>query len=94
MVSFFWLSTFTLLEYLLELTSKIDKAAIGLDVEKLIITPDSIVLKAQVKDYDALRTLEHDLEQSKLFYLEQKVHDPKFTMVLRFKKNKARERAK
>ena len=43
------------LEYLLELTSKIDKTSLGLDVEKLTITRETIILKAQVKDYPELK---------------------------------------
>ncbi len=66
------------LEYLLELTSKIDKANLGLDVEKITILPDVINLKARVRGFDELTSLEKDLNQSKIFKVEP-VHDPNFT---------------
>lgn len=78
------------LEYLLELSSKINKANLGLDVEKLSILPDTIILKASVRDFEALTTLENDLNQSKLFKVEP-VHDPKnFTMTIHIVKTTAR----
>lgn len=76
------------LEYLMELTSKIDKSSLGLDVEKLTITPEVIILKARVRGYEELRTLERNLNESKLFKVEP-VPDPNFTtngMVIRIAK--------
>lgn len=76
------------LEYLMELTSKIDKPNLGLDVEKLSITPEVIILKARVRGYEELRTLERNLNDSKLFKVES-VPDPNFTtngMIIRIVK--------
>lgn len=74
------------LEYLLELTTRIDKQKLGLDIEKLTITGDSIILKAQVRDYEALRALEAELRSSKLFSYVESPQDPKFTMNIKLSK--------
>lgn len=55
------------LKYLLELTSRIDKKAVGLEVERITIEGNLLVLRAKVRDFDALKILERDLKQSKLF---------------------------
>ena len=73
------------LKYLLELTSRIDKQGLGMNVERISMTEDSITLKAQVKDYNALKLLEHDLRQSPSFTVEPQ-EDPNFTMVIRLPK--------
>ena len=78
------------LEYLLELTTTIDKASLGFDLEKLTITQDTITMKAQVKDFPELRTLERDLNESKLFSYVERVHDPKFTMTIKIAKKPGR----
>lgn len=74
------------LEYLLELTSRIDKQKLGLDIEKLTITADSIILKAQVRGYEELRALEAELRSSKLFSYIESPQDPKFTMNIKLSK--------
>lgn len=74
------------LEYLLELTSKIDKQKLGLDIERLTITGDTIVLKAQVRNYEELRALEAELRNSKLFSYVESPQDPKFTMNIKLAK--------
>lgn len=93
-------STFTdasrlrFLEHLLELTNRINKTSLGLDMERLTITPERIILKARVRGFDELRALEKDLNESKLFKAES-VPDPNFTttgMVISFKKPNRRGR--
>lgn len=74
------------LEYLLELTSRLDKQKLGLDIEKLTITGDTILLKAQVRGFEELRLLEQELRNSKLFSYVEPVNDPKFTMTIRLSK--------
>lgn len=74
------------LEYLLELTTRLDKQKLGLDLEKLTITGDTIVLKAQVRGYEELRILEQELRSSKLFSFVESPQDPKFTMTIRLAK--------
>jgi type IV pilus assembly protein PilM len=66
------------LEYLIEL-SKVNKTELGLEVEKLSITPETIILKGRVRGYDDLRKLERTLEESKLFSFVERSPDPNFT---------------
>jgi type IV pilus assembly protein PilM len=79
------------LEYLIELT-KLNKNELGLEIEKLTMTPDTIVLKGQVRDYPELATLERELKESKLFSYVEPVHETKFSMTLRLAKKTKRER--
>ena len=62
------------------------KKKLGLDLEKLTITGDTIVLKAQVRGYEELRMLEQELRSSKLFTFVESPQDPKFTMTIRLAK--------
>lgn len=66
------------LKYLLELTSKIDKKGLGFTINKLTIADGMITLDAQVKDRDALRILQKELQQSKLFIAVERQEDPTF----------------
>lgn len=68
------------LEYLLELTNRIDKKSLGFVVEKITITEGTITLKARVKDYEALKILERDLRQSKRFSYVEPQEKTDFTM--------------
>lgn len=76
------------LKYLLELTDKIDKEALGLDLEKITFSADGILtLQGKVNDYEALKNLERDLKKSKLFKLIEEGKEPQFTIVIRLLKN-------
>jgi len=55
------------LNYLLELITRIDKKALGLVVDQIAIGDGVMTLKGRVKDFDALRRLEANLRESKLF---------------------------
>jgi Tfp pilus assembly PilM family ATPase len=68
------------LQYLLELTNKIDKASLGFVPEKITIIEGTLTLKARVKDYDALKLLEKELRSSKLFATVEPQDTPQFTM--------------
>lgn len=68
------------LEYLLELTNRVDKDALGFKIQSLNMKPRHITLKAQVRDHDALRVLERDLKQSPLFSYVEPQSDTNFTM--------------
>lgn len=68
------------LQYLLELTNKIDKKSLGFIAEKITIIEGSLVLKARVKDYDALKILEKELRSSPLFSSIEPQDNPQFTM--------------
>lgn len=71
------------LQYLLELSSKIDRKGIDLQVDQITIAEGVLTLKAAVKDYEALKVFERELEQSKLFTLaEAPPETPQFTMRL------------
>lgn len=71
------------LHYLLELTQKIDKEALGFEPEKITITEGLLILKAQVRDYDALKILEKELKSSTLFSNIVPQDSPNFTMQIR-----------
>lgn len=71
------------LQYLSELSTKIDRKGIDLQVDQIIIGEGALTLKAAVKDYEALKVFERELEQSKLFTLtEAPPETPQFTMKL------------
>lgn len=71
------------LHYLLELTQKIDKEGLGFELEKITITEGLLILKAQVRDYDALKILERELKSSTLFSNIMPQDSPNFTMQIR-----------
>lgn len=66
--------------YLLELTTKIDKESLECIVERITITEGIMILKAQVKNYEALKILEKELRQSSLFSYVEPQDNPKFSM--------------
>ncbi len=73
------------LEYLLELSTRINKQQLGFEPEQLTIiegTIGQLVLKAKVKDFEALKQLEKALHQSKLFSYIESPRLPEFTMKL------------
>lgn len=76
----------TILRYLLELTTIIDKQSLGLVMERLTIAEDTITLKASVRGFEELKALVRDLRQSKLFNYVEPQNDTRFTMVIRLKK--------
>ena len=77
------------LEYLLELSTTV-KTNLGFDLERLTITEDTINMKAQVRGFEELRTLERDLGDSKLFTFVERSQDPKFTKIIRITKKTGR----
>ncbi len=76
----------SMLNLLLELTN-LDREGLGLIIEKVTIDQDRgiMMLKAQVKDDEALKLLENELRQSKVFTYFKPQDFPKFDMELRFK---------
>ncbi|MFA6066543.1 MAG: pilus assembly protein PilM [Candidatus Babeliaceae bacterium] len=82
---------FSFLTYLQELTSRIDRDKLALDLKRLIIRTgegtqqDSIIIEGSVKDYNALRAFEEALYESNMFKDIPKLQEPKFgtiTLVL------------
>lgn len=67
------------LRYLLELHT-LDQEGLGLDVERVAITKDSMTLKAKVKDFNAVIALEQELRKSKLFRYEDTIQKTDFTV--------------
>lgn len=55
------------LQYLFELTNKIDKQSIGLNVEEIKFSENTLILKGHVDSYDAFRNLRKALRESDLF---------------------------
>jgi hypothetical protein len=71
------------LEYLLELSTRINKQQLGFVPEQLTIVDGvarEIMLKAQVRDFEALKQLEKALQQSKLFSYVESPKLPEFAM--------------
>lgn len=77
----------TILKYLLELTNRIDKDSLGFTIESLAIAEGSMTLKASVKNHEALRILEKELKQSKLFAAISSPEETTFTMKITLTKN-------
>lgn len=75
------------LQYLLELTSRVDSKSTGLEVEQISIAEKELLLKARVKDYDALKVLERELGQSKLFSYVEPQENLQFTMKIMLAQN-------
>ena len=81
---------FSFLTYLEELSSRIDRKGLGLDLRRVAIKTnegtgeDILSLEGQVKDYNALRSLEEALNESKMFTNVPKLQETKFaiTMIL------------
>lgn len=71
-------SRISFLRYLLELTNKIDKKSLGFILQKLTINDGVMTIDAQVKDPEALKILEKELRQSKLFITVEGKEDPQF----------------
>jgi type IV pilus assembly protein PilM len=55
------------LQYLFELTNKIDKQSIGLNLEEIKFSENTLILKGHVDSYDAFRNLRKALRESDLF---------------------------
>lgn len=79
------------LEYLLELSTRINKQQLGFIPEELTITDGvigEITLKAQVRDFEALKQLEQVLRQSKLFSYVEGQTTTDFTMKITIAQNR------
>ncbi len=75
------------LQYLRELVEKIDKKSTGFNIEQLSIDEDTLTIKAEVKDHDALKVLGRELAQSKLFKPFESPETPQFTLKIPLAKN-------
>jgi Tfp pilus assembly PilM family ATPase len=70
------------LQYLLELSSKIDRKSIDFKVDQITIAEGILTLRAEVRDSDALKVFERQLEQSKMLRPLESPEIPQFTMRL------------
>lgn len=79
---------FSFLSYLQELSSRIDRESLGLEIRRFVMKAgesggdDTLTIEGSVKDYDALRTLEEALVESKLFRVVPKLQETKFVISL------------
>jgi type IV pilus assembly protein PilM len=77
----------TILKYLLELTKRIDKEALGFDIQSLSISEGTMTIKASVKSHDALKILERELKESKLFTSVSSPEETTFSMKITLAKS-------
>lgn len=75
----------TVLAYLFELTTKIDKQAVGLTLERVTIEGNKMNIKGKVKGWNELKILDHDLRQSKYFDYDR-LDTIEFDLDIRLKK--------
>ena len=75
------------LKYLLELTNKIDKEALGFSLEKINISDNTMTIKGLVKSHEALAILEKELQSSDLFKQIGPLEDPNFEVKIILAKN-------
>jgi type IV pilus assembly protein PilM len=73
----------SVLAYLLELFTRIDKKSLGLHVDQITIQSNILTLKATVADHQALKLFERDLRESPLFEHVEGQEDLSFTMKIR-----------
>ncbi len=70
------------LKYLLELTNRMDKQTIGLELERINMSENTIVLKGHVANFDAFRNLRKALRESDLFGQPEAKEELDFTMTI------------
>ena len=78
----------SVLKYLLELTTKIDKDSLGFNIESLAISEGTMTIKAQVKNHEALKLLEKELASSPLFKYVPRQEQTSFTMKITLATNR------
>lgn len=78
---------FSFLKILQNLSSSIDRDSLGLNLKKLLITSNEILLDGSVKGFEELKTLEKELHASKLFTSVPVLQELKFNEKLQLKKN-------
>lgn len=75
------------LKYLLELTTHVDKDALGFVIDSLAFTDGTMTIKAQVKDHEALKLLKKSLDESSLFSPVQVGEETNFVIKINLGKN-------
>lgn len=84
---------FSFLAYLQELSTRINRESLGLDMRLLTISEDTatMMLEGQVKNFEALRNLEEELGRSKMFTSVSRPQDLKFTIKITLDKSYGEE---
>lgn len=79
------------LEYLLELTSRINKQELGFTPEQIIINDGAkgeVTVNGKVRDYEALKLLEQSLSKSKIFSYEEGPKTPTFSLKMHIRRTR------
>ena len=63
---------------MLELTTLLDREALGLVLDKITFVDNLMILKGHVKGYDEFKLLQQELRQSKLFIHVEPERAPNF----------------
>ena len=82
---------FSFLFYLAELTKQLDKKTLGLSLKKLTITPDSILISGEVKDYPALQLMETELNESLYFKTLVPLQETSFNVNIKIKNKEIKQ---
>ncbi len=75
------------LHYLQELFTRLDATGLGLIITRLSLDEDTLNLEGSVKDFEALKQLEEDLRQSKLFTNVPRLQELKFSVKITLDKS-------
>lgn len=67
------------LEYLQDLSEHIDKESIGLDLKKVSMTPEKVMLSGTLKSFESLEVFEEELAELQLLSLAQKPRELSFS---------------
>lgn len=70
---------FSFLKLLQDLSTRIDREGVGLQLKRLYMTNEAIILEGSVRDFNALITLRQELERSPLFTIETPPQSIDFT---------------
>lgn len=73
------------LEYLQDISSKIDRGSLGLDLKVLSMNYEEVIMQGKVKDFEALETFEEELMELSKFNVVEKPRELAFTVKLQVK---------
>lgn len=72
-------NSYSFLNYLDELNRVIDRKRIDLKIDKMTILPEQIAIQGSVKDIEAAKIFESQIEQSPVFSIKSSLQTPDFT---------------
>lgn len=72
--------------YLQEISTRLDPDGLGLNLTRLTLQEDTMQIEGSVKNYEALKRLEEDLRQSKIFVSVPRFEELKFAKTLTLNK--------